>query len=240
MPKLDQQNNPGMARWCEGHTRLECVRNRTKGRGQCHAPAVRGTDRCTKHGGVRREILRTKGEATISAWNATRGTPTIDYRMVVLATLQMTWLRLGAYSELLRRQVATDGEVADDPGTQDQPQASGLIGYRYGAAGKDGVVYVQNEETRALVNLEAAERDRVIRYAKVAHDMGISERLTNLAERWGDIVATRITLMFEALELTEAQAAMLPALVSTHLGSIDVEAVAGDDLAKQSKELMAG
>jgi hypothetical protein len=138
----------------------------------------------------------------------------------------MTYLRLGAYSELLRRQVAKDGDQAEDLQETDAPDASGLIGFRYGMGGKDGITYVQTEEIRALVALEAAERDRVVKYAKTAHDMGISDRLTSIAERWGDIVAGRIATMLDALQLTDEQAAMVPALLQTHLGSIEMESMA--------------
>lgn len=185
------------------------------------------------HGGKKSEILKAQGQAVISAWNAMGGTPNIDYRMAVLGVLQMTWLRLGAYSELLRRQVATEGAATPaepfDPeraeGDEDGPQTSGLIGYRYGAAGKEGAIYAQSEEVRALVTLETAERDRVVKYAKTAHDMGISERLTSLAERWGDVAASRITALLGELDLSPADRARLPELISAHLGSIDVEAM---------------
>lgn len=170
-------------------------------------------------------MARAKGEARITAWSALGGSPDIDYRMAVLGVLHMTWLRLGAYGELLRRQVATEGDIpegSEDFDPTEEPKSSGLIGHRYGAGGKDGVIYVQSEEVRALVMLEAAERDRVVKYAKTAHDMGISDRLTSLAERWGDVVASRITLMLDALDLTPEQQAKMPALITTHLANIDV------------------
>lgn len=164
----------------------------------------------------------------ITAWNATGGAANIDYRMAVLGVLQMTWLRLAAYGELLHQQVAKDGETADGLHEQD-PQTSGLVGYRYGAAGKDGHIYAQSEEARALVMMEAAERDRVVKYAKTAHDMGISDRLINMAEKWGDAVAGRITDMLAdpRLNLTPDQLLVVPALVQQHLGSFDVEAIGG-------------
>jgi hypothetical protein len=142
----------------------------------------------------------------------------------VLSVLQMSYLRLGVYADLLRRQVATEGELAGST-DEDRPDTSGLIGFRYGMGGKDGISYVQSEEVRALVVLEAAERDRVVKYAKVAHDMGISDRLTSMAEQWGDIVAGRVSLMLSALNLTPAQEAMVPELLTLHLGSIDLNAI---------------
>jgi hypothetical protein len=178
------------------------------------------------HPGKTLAKLKAEGQARITAWNALGSTPQVDYRMAVLGVLQMTWLRLGAYSELLRRQVATEGGVPEKDVTgeyEQDVQPSGLIGYRFGAAGKEGRIYAQSEEVRALVALESAERDRVVKYAKTAHDMGISERLTSLAERWGDVVAGRITRLLGDLDLTPAQQARVPDLVAAHLGSIDVE-----------------
>jgi hypothetical protein len=170
------------------------------------------------HVGVKGEVAKAQGQAVITAWNAMGAAPNIDYRMAVLGVLQMTWLRLATYSELLRRQVVAEGEVTEaeifDP-DEGGPRTSGLIGYRYGAAGKDGRIYAQSEEVRALVALESAERD----------DMGISERLTSLAERWGDLVAGRITALLADLNLTPEQQARVPALLDAHLGSIDVGAL---------------
>lgn len=224
---LTKENNPGGARVCPDHwDRLECTKNRTKGRGPCHQPAVRGTNACRNHSGIREDVLKAQGEARITAWNPNGPGTTIDAGAAVLAVLQMTYLRLGAYSELLRRQVVIDGDTAEDLRETDSPSASGLIGHRYGMGGKDGITYVQTEEVRALVMLEAAERDRVVKYAKTAHDMGISDRLTSLAERWGDIVASRIAVMLDALGLTEDQQALVPGLLQAHLGSIEMEGMA--------------
>lgn len=224
--RVHKDNNPGGARWCDEHGRLECTKNRTKGRGHCHQAAVRGTGACYVHCGFKREVIKAQGKARITAWNPNGEGTTIDAGAAVLAVLQMTYLRLGAYAELLRRQVVVDGDTAGDIQETDPPQSSGLIGHRYGMGGKDGIQYVQTEEVRALVVLEAQERDRVVKYAKTAHDMGISDRLTSIAERWGDIVAGRIAAMLDALELSPEQTAMVPALLQTHLGSIEMEGMA--------------
>ncbi len=233
--KLGKDNNPGNARWCDPHDRLECVKNRSKGRGPCHGPAIKGLDTCRTHSGYRSPVARAKGEARITAWSAlgrpTGGQP-LDAGMAVLGMLQMTWLRAAAYGELLRQQVVTDEPPEPD---RDGLQAgasvtdTGLIGYRYGAAGKDGTIYAVSEEVRALVALEASERDRVVKFAKTAHDMGISDRLTNLAEKWGDVVASRITLILAGLDLTPEQEALIPALIQTHLSSIDMTTTGGSE-----------
>jgi len=232
MISLGKDNNPGNARWCEEHRRLECVRNRSKQRGPCHAPSVRGADSCRTHAGRKTSEVRRKGDATISAWNAIGRMPTdqIDPGMAVLGLLQMSWMRLAFYSELLRQQIVTEEQPEPDTeGIQPYGEAksTGAIGHRYAAAGKDGRIYAAGEEVRALVLLEADERDRVVKYAKIAHDMGVSKKLTDLAERWGDVVATRVSVMLLALNLTAEQEAMVPGLVSHHLSQVDLNAISG-------------
>jgi hypothetical protein len=226
--RTSKEFNPGGARWCDEHGRLECTKNRTKARGTCHQAAVRGTSACKNHAGYSSAVIKAQGQARITAWNPNSDkAPTIDAASAVLSVLQMTYLRLGLYADLLRRQIATEGEKADDPASEDEPNSSGLIGYRYGAAGKDGTIYVQSEEVRALVILEASERDKVVKYAKTAHDMGISEKLTAMAEQWGDIVAGRVSLLLADLHLTPDQTIKVPSLLQAHLGSIDMAAIEG-------------
>lgn len=232
-PRLDRDRNPGNARWCETHKRLECAKRRSmrQGGGPCHATAIRGTNACKTHAGHRADVARAKGEARISAWCA-MGQPeegtAVDASAAVLGMLQQSWLRAAMYGQLLKVQVVKDGEgQGTEPEQFDpegQPDRGGLIGFRYGAAGKDGNIYAVSEEARALVGLEAAERDRVVKYAKVAHDMGISDRMINMAERWGDQVVSRIMVIMAALNLSPEQEAMIPMLIQTHLGSIELGA----------------
>lgn len=224
-PQLGPTNNPGGARWCDNHTRLECTANKSRDRGICHGPAVRGTDKCTTHSGVTRQVAMVKGEARINAWSAIGRAPdagAIDSSAAVLGMLQQSWMRAHLYGALLQAQVERDGtdEAALEGGEAEK--ANGLIGYRFGAAGKDGNIYAVSEEARALVGLEAQERDRVVKYAKVAHDMGISERMTSMAERWGEQVVNRLVIILGGLNLTPEQEALVPALIQAHLGSIEL------------------
>jgi hypothetical protein len=226
-PVLNQGNNPGGARWCDlpEHNRLECTKSRRQGRGECHGPAIRGTDSCKIHAGFKRDVARARGKATITAWSALGQAADgegVNSSAAVLGMLQQSWMRAHLYGRLLHDQVVRDGtsEVAIVDGHSED--VSGLIGYRYGAAGKDGTIYAVSEEARALVALESAERDRVVKYAKVAHDMGISDRMINLAEKWGDVVVTRLVLIIEGLNLTPDQQALVPALVQAHLGTIEL------------------
>jgi hypothetical protein len=232
------------AKWCTDHDRWECTKNRTKGRGPCHNVPVSGTNACTSHSGKKIAVAKLEGaakiqahrNAQITAWNPAGETPTVDHQAVALSTLQMSWLRLAMYAELVRRQVAAEGDAPlpepddadslelDDDGEIRLPKAkiSGLIGYEYGAAGKEGRIFAKSEQVRALVRLESEERDRVMRYTKQCHDMGISDRLTTMAEKWGDIVANRVTKLLVALNLSPEQAAMAPELITRYLGVIDL------------------
>jgi hypothetical protein len=228
---FNKDNNPGGAKWCglDGHKRLECTKDRKHGQGPCHAPAINGLNVCRIHAGHSKAVAVAKGQAVVTAWSAL-GKPAdgqgIDSSAAVMGMLQQSWLRANLYGQLLQLQAAKDGTgEAGVDGAGNPGDTTGLIGYRYGAAGKDGMIYAVTEEARALVGLEAAERDRVVKYAKTAHDMGISDQLVALAERWGDVVAGRIATMLESLELTEAQTAMVPALLQLHLGSIDMTAL---------------
>jgi hypothetical protein len=174
-------------------------------------------------------VARAKGQARITAWSA-MGRPAdgqgIESSAAVLGMLQQSWLRAAMYGHLLQLQVAKDGQgdaIGPDQADPDGPlNPGGLIGFKYGAAGKDGNIYAVSEEARGLVALEAAERDRVVRFAKTAHEMGISDRMLGMAERWGDQVITRIMVIMGALELTPEQEARVPRLVQAHLGSIDL------------------
>jgi hypothetical protein len=227
-----QDVNPAEARWCEQHGRLECVKGLRRREGPCHGPAIKGLDCCRKHTGTKSVVAKAKAEANISAWTAIGKMPggvDIDAGMAVLGMLQMTWLRAAAYGELLRQQVADQVPEPDPDGFNPHEQAkpNGLIGYQYAAAGKDGNIYASSEAVRALVVLEASERDRVVKYAETAHKMGISDRLTSLAERWGDVVAGRISLILEGLDLSPEQEAIVPQLIQMHLASIDMTTMGG-------------
>lgn len=239
-PQIGPDFNPGKARWCEAHNRLECTKNK-HGHVPCHGIAMRGVNACKRHAGMSIELAKVQGEAIITAWSAIgRAQQEISPSMAVLGMLQLSWLRAKAYGELLRRQVVVDGEQSGSVDTGDgegEENASGLIGFQYGMGGRDGITYRKGEEIRGLVTLEASERDRVVKYAKTAHDMGISDRLINLAERWGDVVASRVTIILDELHLTPEQAALVPDLLTAHLGAIDLGSMSGVEDLKLPQEL---
>lgn len=85
-----------------------------------------------------------------------------------------------------------------------QGGASGLVGHTYGAV-KDVGVYATGEAVRGLVQLESAERDRCVRFAKAAHDMGIADREIQLAEAQTRLVAVAFGRALDAVGLEAGQ-----------------------------------
>jgi hypothetical protein len=189
------------------------------------------------HSGRSLEVLKAQGQARITAFSAVGAVPGVEPGYAVLASLHMSWLRVHLYARLLEEQVRADeaeGGLLDsrltDGVADDQAAAEGvrgLIGHTY-AADKMAGIFASGEAVRALVQLEAQERDRAVRYAKVAHDMGIAEREVKLAERQGELLALVIRGVLDDLDLTEEQLARAPEVVQTRLRSVaELEATGG-------------
>lgn len=193
---------------CEQHNRWECSKKSKRRPGdRCHASAIRGTDACKTHGGQRREVLKAKGEA-LSAWHAVPGRVDVSPAEAVMAMLQMSWARVHLYAGLLKRQL----EDADPGSPGGVGQGEGLIGHTRSASPSVGV-YESGEAIRGLALLEAQERDRCVRFAKTAADMGVADREIRLAEAQGALLAGAISRILDALELTPGQRAKIPEIV---------------------------
>lgn len=189
---------PGGAVWCDVHRRSECTHMSKRSKSRCHANAIKGTPSCVSHAGESTAKAKAKG-AALTAWSALAavedGAPvTVDPARAVMAMLHMSWLRVHLLAGLLERQVAVDAATATDAGGPDAAghedaqtapgvpgPSGGLVGHTF-AADKQAGVFASGEAVRALVQLEAAERDRCVRFAKTAHDMGIADREIELAE----------------------------------------------------------
>jgi hypothetical protein len=211
--------NPGGATWCEGHGRFECTKTSKRSHERCHSWAIRGTAACRNHSGKRLAVAKAQGEA-ITAWSAFAGLATVTTTEAVLGMLQMSWLRAHLYATLLEEQVAQvraqsgglpalDGEEEGDGGGQVRGAVPvgpgvGLVGHTFGAV-KDIGIYATGEAARGLTMLEAAERDRCVRFAKTAHDMGIAEHQVRLAEQQGQMIAEVIQRVLATLDLSAAQ-----------------------------------
>lgn len=190
------------AHWCDQHERWECTKKSKRSQARCHAFAVKGTAVCYTHGGQRTEVLKAKGEAlsAVSAWRAT-GHQEVSPSEAVIQMLQVSWARFHLYASLLERQVADAQEHAGGTGLGDDPElgpGAGLIGHTRSGV-KDLGIFATGEAARGLTLLEEKERDRIVRYAKTAHDMGIADREIRLAESQGAQIAEVIRRVLDAM-----------------------------------------
>jgi hypothetical protein len=181
---------PGLARWCDHHQRWECVHQRVRGRGPCHGQAITGTDACPAHAG--KTVAQARRDA-LTAWAAVPGDDGISPGTAVLAQLGLAWRRAELLGAELRRQAE-----AGEPGGG---LAGGLVGASYSASAAAGGVYATGERVRALAELEAAERDRVVRFAETAHRMGIEDARLDLAQAIGGHVVVVLTAALGRLGL---------------------------------------
>ncbi|WP_248582580.1 hypothetical protein [Nocardioides sp. InS609-2] len=136
---------------------------------------------CRHHVGKALDVARTQGEANLLAWSSAaasgRTLAAMDPGQVVMDQLRVAVLRADIYGELLRLQVADE-------------DAWGLVGPTY-AVGRDGGARVETgERVRGLAALEAEWRDRVVRFAKAAHDMGIAEQHIQLEQDKAQLVTS--------------------------------------------------
>ncbi|NUW45574.1 hypothetical protein [Nonomuraea rhodomycinica] len=193
------------AAWCDQHGKWECSKQSKRSQSRCHGLAIRGTAACRTHAGVSTAVAKAKGEA-LSAWRAVPGRQDVSPAEAVMAMLQMSWARVHIYAGLLEQQLAEA-----DP-SRGVGYGEGLVGHTFSASPSVGV-YESGEAVRGLAKLEAEERDRCVRYARVAHDMGIADREIRLAEAQGALLAGAISRILDALDLTAAQRSLVPTVV---------------------------
>lgn len=204
--------------WCDEHRRWECSKTSQRHGGRCHALAIRGTSACRNHAGKPVSVAKAQGEAQISAWSAL-GTASVSATEAVLGMLHMSWLRVHLYASLLEQQVDDAQGDGDGTGRTGVGRGAGLVGHTYSGV-KDIGIFATGEAIRGLAQLEAAERDRCVRFAKVAHDMGIAEQQIRLAEQQGQLLAGAVHRILDALELSVEQRARVPEVVPAVLRAI--------------------
>lgn len=194
---------------CDEHDRWECSRTSRRTQSRCHGNAMRGLDRCRMHAGQTLDLARTQGEANLLAWSAEaaggRGLAPLDPGQVVMDQLRVAVLRADLFGELLRLQVADE-------------DVDGLVGPTF-AVGRDGTKVETGERVRGLAGLEAEWRDRVVRFAKAAHDMGIAERVVELEQQRAEMVTGAFLAAIDVLGLVPGDRSRAVATFLERLGA---------------------
>lgn len=195
------------ALWCEEHHRWECSAKPRKPGGH-HAAAIRGTRYCKNCSGRPIAAAKAIGEANLLAWSTQLAgdAPMLDPARVVMDQLRVAVLRADLLGELVRLQ------MVEDP-------LGGLIGLTR-TAGREGTAVESGEQVRALPKIEGEWRDRAVRFAKTAHDMGIAEREIEMAQADAQRV---INAFVETVRVLELDGPRRDLAVRTFLAGLDQE-----------------
>lgn len=191
-------------------TKVKCTAHSSRTGNRCRRwPTVGGTV-CATHGGraprVAAAAERRRAEDAIrrelgalADFRADGGDT--DPIGTLLRRLRQADQRADLYAELLQRQY---DRAADDADDQLPVGVKALIGHKY-AIGGDGRPVPVEEAVRALVGLEAEERDRAVKYAKLALDAKVDERLTAAHETQVNMVADALGAALAEMGLSHGQ-----------------------------------
>lgn len=187
----------------------------------CGASPVQGGTRCGKHGGnspqAKRAAERRLAEQTLEQVVKTLGIreqyPDVDPGAALLEEIRVTH----AHVQWLRAQVA---ELAPEDMTW------GLIQHEEGM-GAEGPIDKRTEAAKPSVwyELYCRERDHLVKVSAAALKAGIEERKVRMAEQQGQLVATALKQIFDALQLSAVQQSMLPTIVPQALRQLAGEAL---------------
>ncbi len=178
----------------------------------CRANAVKGTDplSCRRHAG--KSLAKIRAEVavkeTVAAWGL--GDTKTDPGELLLRLVTQAAVRADAYAVELER-------IVTEAGNGDLTKA--LTGETWITVG-DGDTVKAGEYIRAIVQLEAAERDRAASFATKAIAAGLAERQVRLAEQQGAMLANVIKAILGDLGLSREQQALAAKVVPQHLRSV--------------------
>lgn len=157
---------------------------------------IKGGTVCATHGGKAKQV-RAAAAVNVAVLRWQDSDSKVHPGETLLRAVGVTARRAELYAALLDEQYAlaeaghTDVELPRGVGA--------LIGWKYDLS-KDGIAVPVEEATRGLVALEAAERGRLVKYAKAAIDAGVSERLVRLEEQKGTMIIEVLKRMLDLAE----------------------------------------
>lgn len=173
----------------------------------CGNAAIPGGLVCRHHGGGAPQVrARATVVAEIDSWGL--GDTTVDPGETLLRLLSQAVARAEKYAAQVAAQVEEHGLY------------DALVGDRLIQDPDSGRVTKIDEYVRAMALIEAQERDRAAKFAKMAIEAGLAERQVRLAERQGALIEQVLVAAFEHLELTAEQRRAAPDAIRAALAIV--------------------
>ena len=221
------------SRWCEVHDRRECKHRNSAGTDWCHQwKLVKGLDECRKHGGMKLDELRAKGQARMARLYGTRA----DVTPVAALLDEVSWS--AGHVRSLRDALAA---VEEEPGP-DGRAGSGMWWGTTRTVTRDGEVVERTEEAKPNVLLTAynAERAHLAKVAHAAITAGAQQEAVDVAKALGagfgriiDAIMARMWAVPDELagasagDLVRWQQRSVPAFIPAVLREYDMAGDAG-------------
>lgn len=204
---------------------MKCTARKSNGE-PCKNWAVKGATVCRNHGGsapqVRAAAARRREQEAAQKAVATLGLPVdISPTEALLEEVRWTaghvqWLR-GRVQELDTVPVVHD--VHGDP--VEPAEGHDLVwGTTKVKTGGDDAGTTQEATPSVWYELYERERKHLVTVCAAALKAGVEERRVRLAEQQGELVATVIRRILDALDLTPAQQARVPEVVPAQLRAL--------------------
>ncbi|MCV2395942.1 hypothetical protein OEB99_16625 [Actinotalea sp. M2MS4P-6] len=221
-PHLTPHGHPS----CTGHSK------RRHG-GPCTNPRVTGLDVCRSHGGASPQS-RAKAARARETQAAERAVATLGLAVDISPTEALLeevrwtaghvqWLR-GKVQELDEARHLADHAEEDDDAEIESAIGDGRHALVWGTtkvkSGGDDAGTTQEAKPSIWYALYAAERAHLVTVCAAAIKAGVEERRVRLAEQQGDLVATVIRRILDALNLTPTQLEQVPVVVPRELRAI--------------------
>ena len=186
---------------CPGHDPTKCKAHTTKGH-PCKKPPIRGGTVCSTHGGTAQQVRR-KAQQRLALQKA---------RDLALGIADPDITPEEAIIDLVREAAGNVELYRTAVAELELEEGSAYV--------RTGSVSKPNEaEPHVLVRMYDAERSRLLQYAKVAAELGISERLVRIAEQRGELFARVVNaaLSDDRLGLSAEQKRLAPGVIAGYL-----------------------
>jgi hypothetical protein len=180
--------------------------------------AIDGTDACTRHAGIKKKLHKARGAVVVELrqWGLDGREELADPGNTLLKLVTQSAARVEMYSRFLAEAVDAAERLA---AAGNAPQSdllesetarldlervfnsgavAALIGHTYAGTQTSGVI-ATGEKIRGLAELEGQERDRCAKFAGIAIQAGLAERMVHASEQMAAMVAQALEESFAEL-----------------------------------------